>query len=47
MKILISNSFINNLNNINNEWDKIDKSMNSISDILNKSVHGHYNENAK
>ena len=23
--------------------DKIDKSTNSISDILNKSVHGHYN----
>ena len=43
IKINVSNSFINNLNNINNEWDKIDKSMNSISDILNKSVHGHYN----
>ena len=43
IKINVSNSFINNLNNINNEWEKIDKSMNSISDILNSSVHGHYN----
>ena len=43
IKINISNSFVNNLNNINNEWEKIDKSMNSISDTLNKSVHGHYN----
>jgi len=43
IKINVSNSFINNLNNINDEWEKIDKSMNSISNILNSSVHGHYN----
>ena len=41
VKINISNSFMNNFDIIQNEWNKIDESMDSISNILDKSVHGH------
>ena len=34
---------MNNFDIIQNEWNKIDESMDSISNILNKSVHGHTN----
>ena len=41
VKINISNSFMNNFEIIQKEWNKIDSSMDSISNVLNDSVHGH------